>query len=62
MTPLQAGWKTCVHHFVYPPPNGPIALGQCKKCGRLNESKNSIQYNGWNGNSNIKLRKKKKEL
>ena len=30
----------CVHHFVIEPPNGPISIGRCKKCGWEREYEN----------------------
>jgi len=32
----------CVHHWVYPPPNGPVSEGYCLKCGAWDESDNSV--------------------
>ena len=54
---LKKGWKTCTHHYLYPPPSGPTAFGKCKKCGKVDESKNSIEYSGWKGDRNLKLKK-----
>ena len=54
---LKKGWKNCTHHYLYPPPSGPTAFGKCKICGKVDESKNSIETNGWNGNRNLKLKK-----
>ena len=30
------------------PPNGPTAFGKCKKCGKVDESKNYVEIQGWN--------------
>ena len=39
--------ETC--HWVIEPPNGPVSMGKCKKCGTLKEFKNSFEYNTWHG-------------
>ena len=46
---------TCTHHYIYPTPNGPTAFGKCK----VDESKNSIETQGWN-NKYIKRNTEKK--
>ena len=50
---------TCTHHYIYPTPNGPTAFGKCKKCAKVDESKNSIETQGWN-NKYIKRNTEKK--
>ena len=57
MTALKAGWKNCTHHFIYPPPSGSVAIGKCKKCGKVDESKNYVEIQGWN-NKFLKRNKK----
>ena len=39
--------ETC--HWVIEPPNGPVSMGKCKKCGTEKEFKNSFEYNTWHG-------------
>ncbi len=39
--------ETC--HWVIEPPNGPVSMGKCKKCGIQKEFKNSFEYNTWHG-------------
>ena len=39
--------ETC--HWVIEPPNGPVSMGKCKKCGTQKEFKNSFEYNTWHG-------------
>ena len=39
--------ETC--HWVIEPPNGPVSMGKCKKCGTQKEFKNSVEYNTWHG-------------
>ena len=39
--------ETC--HWVIEPPNGPVSIGKCKKCGTQKEFKNSFEYNTWHG-------------
>ena len=48
----------CQHHFLLPPPSGPMVMGRCKHCGHEREHssyeeravrsprKNRL-YNGW---------------
>ena len=31
------------------PPNGPVSMGKCSKCGIEKEFKNSFEYNTWHG-------------
>ena len=48
---LKAGWKTCIHHFVFPTPSTAdkgVSKGKCKKCGKVNKAKNYIEFSGWN--------------
>ena len=45
---LKKGWKTCTHHYLYPPPSGATAFGKCKKCGKVDESYNYVEIQGWN--------------
>lgn len=33
--------EDCRHHYVLPPPDGPIALGVCKHCGKTKVHRNS---------------------
>ena len=39
--------ETC--HWVIEPPNGPVSMGKCKKCGTQKEFKNSFECNTWHG-------------
>ena len=39
--------ETC--HWVIEPPNGPVSMGKCKKCGTQKEFINSFEYNTWHG-------------
>ena len=41
--PIARVLEGCVHHWVYPPPNGPVSEGYCLKCGEWDESSNSVQ-------------------
>ena len=36
-------------HWIIDPPNGPVSVGHCKKCGSAKEFKNSFEYNTWHG-------------
>jgi len=40
--PIARVLEGCAHHWVYPPPNGPVSEGYCLKCGAWNESRNSV--------------------
>ena len=40
--PIAGVDEPCVHQWVYPPPNGPVSVGYCRRCGAENESHNSI--------------------
>lgn len=61
MTALKAGWKNCTHHFVHPSPNGKFSFGKCKKCGKVDKSRNSLEYQGWNTKKMGEFKNHKKE-
>lgn len=57
---LKAGWKTCIHHFIFPTPSisdHGISIGKCIKCNKVNKALNYIEYSGWN-NKKFKLKSK----
>jgi hypothetical protein len=33
MEQLDPTFTGCVHHYVFPAPNGPLSIGVCKRCG-----------------------------
>ena len=42
------------HYFVLPPPNGPVSIGACEKCGQTKRFRNSpaeISTRQWNNAS-----------
>ena len=38
---------TTAHHFMIPSPNGRKAKGVCKKCGKVRDHLNSIDWTQW---------------
>lgn len=39
--------KTCVHHWIIEPPDGPVSQGICQKCGTRQEFQNFFPYSTW---------------
>ncbi|KKL75272.1 hypothetical protein LCGC14_2056600 [marine sediment metagenome] len=37
----------CSHHFVIETANGPMSRGVCKKCGAIQDFKNSVTEQTW---------------
>jgi hypothetical protein len=47
IVPCSENDENC--HWIIDPPNGPVSVGHCKKCGSSKEFKNSFEYNTWHG-------------
>ena len=43
MSTQQARAKTCLHHWMIPPADGPVSLGVCQFCRETREFKNSFE-------------------
>lgn len=58
MTQEAVETTECTHHWQIESPNGPMSVGQCKRCGERREFNNSIQGSGWDrqGSHNRRLR------
>lgn len=41
--------RSCHHHWVIDPPNGPLSAGHCKLCGRKRKFPNSSEDSIWDG-------------
>ena len=39
----------CAHHWAIEPPNGSTSRGTCRKCGAVQDFRNSGPPKGWNG-------------
>jgi len=57
--PIVVADGPCVHHWVYPPPNGPVSVGYCRRCGAENESHNSLVFEQFRLGSQPRKGKKK---
>ena len=40
---------TCVHHWIIDPPDGPVSVGHCKKCGEERLFQNYFPHSIWEG-------------
>ena len=47
----KAEQTECVHHWVIDPPDGPISMGYCQKCGKVEEFPNHFAYSTWDNTS-----------
>lgn len=47
LTECQQKGSNC--HWTIAPPNGPVSMGICKKCGAEKEFRNSFEYSSWYG-------------
>ncbi len=43
----SVGTVTCRHHWRIEPPQGPVSMGQCLRCGEEREFRNSAQESVW---------------
>ena len=39
--------KTCIHHWIIDPPEGPVSKGVCRKCGEEKDFQNYFAYSAW---------------
>jgi hypothetical protein len=50
--------KSCVHHWIIEPANGPFSDGACKRCGATRDFRNSLEslvWEHWNEDHDLPL-------
>ena len=50
---LMGGDEGCVHHWRIPPPNGPLARGECQGCGGTMVMRNSVGAVSWKDQGDV---------